>query len=94
VQYFALIIVFLRILSYFYIKNALYRTMSLHTTIKERRAILRLTQQDLAEISGVGLRTLKEIESGKGNPSLAILNKIAEILGMEVKLVIKETNKT
>jgi len=68
--------------------------MSLHTTIKERRTILRLTQQDLAEMSGVGLRTLKEIESGKGNPSLAILNKIADILGMEVKLVIKETNKT
>jgi transcriptional regulator with XRE-family HTH domain len=63
--------------------------MSLHTTIKERRTILRLTQQDLAEMSGVGLRTLKEIESGKGNPSLAILNKIADILGMEVKLVIK-----
>ena len=68
--------------------------MSLHTTIKERRSILRLTQLDLAEMSGVGLRTLKEIESGKGNPSLAILNKIADILGMEVKLVIKETNKT
>ena len=68
--------------------------MSLHTTIKERRTILRLTQQDLAEMSGVGLRTLKEIESGKGNPSLVILNKIADILGMEVKLVIKETNKT
>ena len=68
--------------------------MPLHTTIKERRTILRLTQQDLAEMSGVGLRTLKEIESGKGNPSLAILNKIADILGMEVKLVIKETNKT
>ena len=68
--------------------------MSLHTTIKERRTILRLTQQDLAEMSGVGLRTLKEIESGKGNPSLTILNKIADILGMEVKLVIKETNKT
>lgn len=68
--------------------------MPIHTTIKERRTILRLTQQDLAEMSGVGLRTLKEIESGKGNPSLAILNKIADILGMEVKLVIKETNKT
>ena len=68
--------------------------MSLHKTIKERRTILRLTQHDLAEMSGIGLRTLKEIESGKGNPSLTILNKIADILGMEVKLVIKETNKT
>lgn len=68
--------------------------MSLHKTIKERRTILRLTQQDLAEMSGIGLRTLKEIEGGKGNPSLSILNKIADILGMEVKLVIKETNKT
>ena len=55
---------------------------------------MRLTQHDLAEMSGIGLRTLKEIESSKGNPSLVILNKIADILGMEVKLVIKETNKT
>jgi transcriptional regulator with XRE-family HTH domain len=68
--------------------------MSIHKTMKERRAILRLTQQALAEMSGISLRTIKEIESGKGNPGLATLNKLASILGMEIKMVIKGTNKT
>jgi transcriptional regulator with XRE-family HTH domain len=68
--------------------------MSIYKTIKERRAILRLTQQDLAEMSGIGLRTIREIERGKGNPGLETLNKIAVILGMEVRMVIKERNKT
>jgi transcriptional regulator with XRE-family HTH domain len=34
-------------------------------TIKERRESLQVTQEQLAELSGVGLRTLKQFESGK-----------------------------
>ena len=33
--------------------------------IKARRASLNVTQETLAELSGVGLRTLKQFESGK-----------------------------
>lgn len=58
-------------------------------TIKERRADLQVTQETLAELSGVGLRTLKQFESGKGNPTLLTLQKISNILGMEVSLKIK-----
>lgn len=57
--------------------------------IKERRSILRLTQPDLASMAGVALRTLKAIEVGKGNPSLETLQKIAEVLGMEVRLEVR-----
>lgn len=67
--------------------------MQIEKTIKERREVLRLTQPHLAELAGIGLRTLKNIESGKGNPSIHTLNKIADILGMEVLLVIKGTVK-
>ena len=42
-------------------------------TIKERRDALNVTQETLAELSGVGLRTLKQFESGKGNPTLLTL---------------------
>lgn len=59
-------------------------------TIKERRETLRITQEVLAELSGVGLRTLKQFESGKGNPTLNTLYKLAEVLGMEIKLDIKK----
>lgn len=58
--------------------------------VKQRREILKVTQEQLAEISGVGLRTLKQFESGKGNPSLHTLNKLADALGLQLKLEIKE----
>ena len=63
-------------------------------TIKERREALQVTQEGLAELSGVGLRTLKQFESGKGNPTLSTLHKIADVLGMEVCLKIKNLTHT
>lgn len=58
-------------------------------TIKKRREDLQVTQDRLAELSGVGLRTLKQFESGKGNPTLLTLQKIVDVLGMEVCLKVK-----
>lgn len=59
-------------------------------TIKQRRAELDVTQEMLAELSGVGLRTLKGLEAGKGNPTLDTLLKIVEVLGLELKLEVKQ----
>lgn len=53
-------------------------------TVKARREALRVTQETLAELSGVGLRTLKQFESGKGNPTLLTLAKLADVLGLEL----------
>ncbi|OGS69057.1 MAG: transcriptional regulator [Flavobacteria bacterium RIFCSPLOWO2_12_FULL_35_11] len=61
-------------------------------TIKERREVLRVTQETLAELSGVGLRTLKQFESGKGNPTLRTLQKLTDVLGMEVCLKLKNVS--
>jgi transcriptional regulator with XRE-family HTH domain len=63
--------------------------LELIKTIKERREALQVTQEELAELSGVGLRTLKQFESGKGNPTLKTLNKLSDVLGMEICLTIK-----
>jgi transcriptional regulator with XRE-family HTH domain len=60
-------------------------------SVKERRKVMQVTQETLAELSGVGLRTLKQFESGKGNPTLQTLQKLAGVLGMEVCLQIKKT---
>lgn len=57
--------------------------------IKERRKILKIRQEDLAEISDVALRTIVLVERGEGNPSLETLLKIAEVLGMELQLNVK-----
>jgi len=61
-------------------------------TIKERREMLNVTQATLAELSGVGLRTLKQFESGKGNPTLLTLQKLADVLGMEISMQVKKLN--
>ena len=58
-------------------------------TIKERREILQITQETLAELSGVSLRTLKQFESGKGNPTLQTISKLANALGLELSLQVK-----
>lgn len=63
-------------------------------TIKDRREMLQVTQETLAQLSGVGLRTLKQFESGKGNPTLTTLQKLADALGMEVSLKIKDLSST
>ena len=60
--------------------------------IKERREVLQVTQETLAELSGVGLRTLKQFESGKGNPTLLTIQKIADVLGLEVGLKLKKVS--
>jgi len=64
--------------------------LELINTIKERRESLKVTQEILAELSGVGLRTLKEFESGKGNPTLSTLQKIGDALGLELFLRVKK----
>lgn len=58
--------------------------------LKKRREVLGVTQEQLSELSGVGLRTLKSLESKKSNPTLDTLNKLADVLGMELKLVVKQ----
>ncbi len=60
--------------------------------IKERREMLQVTQESLAELSGVGLRTLKQFESGKGNPTVQTLTKLADALGLELTFHVKQTD--
>lgn len=55
-------------------------------TIKKRRVQLGITQQTLADLAEVGINTIVAIERGKGNPSVATLQKIASVLGLELRL--------
>ena len=59
--------------------------------IKQRRKELKITQSSLAELANVSLNTLSRIESGKANPTIDVIAKIADILGFELKLVIKNS---
>jgi len=59
-------------------------------TIKERRKNLKITQPDLAEMAGISLNTVYKIERGKANPTINVLNKLASVLGLELKLEVKQ----
>ncbi len=51
--------------------------------IKEMRKKHRLTQQDLSEKAGVGLRFVRELEQGKLTLRLDKVNQVFELFGTE-----------
>ena len=57
--------------------------------IKVKRTMRSMTQKDLAERAGIGLNTLIKIERGEGNPTLSVLRKIYDILGLELVAIDK-----
>lgn len=58
--------------------------------LKERREELSVTQEQLSELAAVALRSVKELDAGKGNPTVSTLLKLADVLGMELKLEVKK----
>lgn len=54
--------------------------------IASRRKQLNISQADLADMSGVSLRTLSAIENGGANPSIDVLFKVLEPLGLVITL--------
>jgi y4mF family transcriptional regulator len=64
--------------------------MEIGKSISDRRRQLGITQQDLAEMAEVGIATIKDIERGKGNPSLKTLEKICTVLGLVIHLDLKK----
>ena len=53
--------------------------------IRVQRAVVRLTQQQLAEQVGVSRQTINAIESSKFIPSTLLALKLAEALGTKVE---------
>ena len=68
--------------------------MDITKKIKERREELGISQEYLAEVASVSLRTLKAIESGKSNPTLLSINKITEVLGLDIKIQVKTNEES
>lgn len=54
------------------------------TAIRNRRRLLKVTQEDLAEIAGVSVRTIKAIEKGDANPTAGLLRQVLEPLGLSL----------
>jgi len=67
--------------------------MSLKQTIgeqvKKRRTELRMEQVDLQDYAEVGSTTLSKLEQGKANITVETLEKILEVLGLEIVVKVK-----
>jgi transcriptional regulator with XRE-family HTH domain len=57
--------------------------------IKERRRTISMSQNKLADYTGLSVVTLSQIERGKANPSFETLNEIFHFLNLEVLIVVK-----
>ena len=60
--------------------------VSIGLTIRERRKFLKISQGDLADISGISERTLRGIEKGLANPELKSLMKLCDVLGLKLSI--------
>lgn len=58
-------------------------------SIRNRRKFLKITQEELADIAGVGINTLIKMERGDGNPTLSVINKVLDVLGLEICTTVK-----
>lgn len=61
------------------------RSEKMIKNIADIRKAKNMQQKELAEKAGVDLYWINKIENGKGTPSLAVLEKIANALGVSVK---------
>jgi len=59
-------------------------------TLANRRKRRKIRQDQLSEIAGVSVRTVRDIENGVGNPELATLLKLCDVLGMELTITIRK----
>ncbi|KQS30742.1 helix-turn-helix domain-containing protein [Dyadobacter sp. Leaf189] len=66
--------------------------VELGRSIAARRQDLGLKQEDAAEMANLTAKTLYTIERGKGNPSLASLEKLLDVLGMTLHIAIRSTD--
>lgn len=52
--------------------------------IKERRKEFGIPQKQLAQIAEVNVNTLTQIEKGEGNPTVRTVERLLEVLGLEL----------
>jgi transcriptional regulator with XRE-family HTH domain len=57
--------------------------------LRARRQVMGIDQRTLAEIAGVSVHALSNLESGTGNPTLTLITQVATALGLELTLQIR-----
>ena len=57
--------------------------------LKNKRKVLRFTQEDLAAKAGVGLRVVREMEQGKATLRMDKVNQVLALFGAELGVIPK-----
>ena len=66
--------------------------MDLANFVKAKRKSVKLTQPELAEKAGVGLRFIRELEQGKQSLRLDKVNQVLQLFGYRVGAVPQSDN--
>ena len=57
--------------------------------VRARRQALGIDQRTLAELAGVSVHAVSNLEGGSGNPTLALITQVGAALGLELTLQIR-----
>jgi len=68
--------------------------MILSEFVKDKRSTAKLTQPELAEKAGVGLRFVRDLEQGKETVRLDKVNQVLQLFGYQVGAVAANRNIT
>lgn len=66
--------------------NELKPEMEIVRAVIDARSSMHLTQKDLAKVTGIAQSDISKIENGTRNPSLKMLKRLADGMGMELEL--------
>jgi len=66
--------------------------MILSEFVRDKRNAAKLTQPELAEKAGVGLRFVRDLEQGKETVRLDKVNQVLQLFGYEVGAVLVNRN--
>lgn len=61
--------------------------LTIAEAVAAMRKISRLTQPEFAKHRGISVQALKQIEAGTANPTVATLERIADIFGLKIGFV-------
>ena len=67
--------------------------MTFENFVRQQRKLHKLTQQDLADRAGVGLRFIRELESGKPTLRMDKVNVVLDLFGHRLAPVPEKEEK-
>ena len=69
------------------------RSRDVGARLRDARLRADMTQESLAQASGVAVRHIQRIEVGAGNPTIGTLYALTDALGVDVRQVLPEPDR-